>query len=62
MTQAELDRELSRVTGESVGTIRNLGFSLVEMPDPEPLTVDWDELDAGRTGIFPANYSRRLAA
>jgi hypothetical protein len=62
MTQAELDRELSRMTGESVGTIRNLGFSLVETPDPEPLTVDWDELDAARLGLFPANYSRRLAA
>lgn len=62
MTQAELDRELSRKTGESVGTIRNLGFSLVETPDPEPLTVDWDELDAVRVGIFPANCSRRVAA
>ena len=40
MTQAELDREISRTTGESVGTIRNLGFSLVEPPKLEPLTVE----------------------
>jgi hypothetical protein len=62
MTQAELDRELSRVTGESVGTIRSLGFSLVEPPDIEPLTVDWDALEAERVGMFPAAQRRLIAA
>ena len=62
MTQAELDREISRSTGESVTTIRSLGFSLVEPPDSEPLTVDWDALDAERVGLFPANCRRLQAA
>jgi hypothetical protein len=51
MTQVELEREISRVTGESVSRIRRLGFS-IETPgdnltDPEPIAVpnviDWDE-------------------
>ena len=62
MTQAELDREISRATGESVGTIRNLGFSLVEPPDLEPLTVDWDALEVDRVGLFPAGQRRLMAA
>jgi hypothetical protein len=62
MTQAELDREISRATGESVTTIRSLGFSLIEAPELEPLTVDWDELDAERVGLFPAGYRRLQAA
>lgn len=44
MTQAELDRELSELTGESLGEIRRRGFSFVEIA-PESLTVvDWDQL------------------
>ena len=42
MTQAELERELSRATGETVATIRSRGFQLLEPPDPAPLTIDWD--------------------
>ncbi len=44
MTQAEMERELAHATGESVNTIRNRGFSLVEVPDLEPLVIDWDEI------------------
>lgn len=54
MTQAEIDREVSVATGESRGTIRRLGFSLL-LPDDAlfdddiqtaPLQiVDWDEQD-----------------
>ena len=33
MSQAELDREVSRATGESVGTIRRQGFSILPLPD-----------------------------
>jgi hypothetical protein len=62
MTQAELEREISRATGESVGTIRSLGFSLIEPPDLEPLTVDWDALEADRVGLFPAGQRRLMAA
>ena len=62
MTQAELDREVSRATGESVGMIRNLGFSLVEPPDIEPRTVDWDALEADRVGLFPTGQRRLMSA
>jgi hypothetical protein len=62
MTQAELDREVSRATGESVGMIRDLGFNLVEPPNLEPLTVDWDALEADRVGLFPAGHRRLMAA
>lgn len=43
MTQAELENELARSTGESLGEIRRRGFSLVEVA-PEPLSIDWDEV------------------
>lgn len=54
MSQAELDREVSRATGESMGTIRRQGFSMLLLPDdafdePEVSTIriiDWDEQDA----------------
>ena len=55
MTQADLDREVSRATGESVGTIRRQGFSMLPLPDdyvddePDVSTIrmiDWDEQDA----------------
>jgi hypothetical protein len=55
MSQAELDREVSRATGESVGTIRRQGFSILPLPDdafddePDFSTIrmiDWDEQDA----------------
>ena len=55
MTQADLDREVSRATGESVGTIRRQGFSILPLPDddvddePDVSTIrmiDWDEQDA----------------
>jgi hypothetical protein len=44
MTQRELERELANRTGESIATIRNRGFSLVEPPELEPLVLDWDEI------------------
>jgi hypothetical protein len=62
MTQRQLERELSHATGESVSTIRNLGFQLVEPPDLEPLTVDWDAVQAERMAIFPARECRMRAA
>ena len=59
MTQRDLDREVARATGETVTTIRSLGFSLVEPGDPEPHTVDWEEMDELRLGLFPRRKSRR---
>ena len=62
MTQSDLERELARKTGETMGTIRSRGFSFVEPPHLEPQTVDWDELDAARVGIFPGSQYRPQAA
>lgn len=56
MSQQELERELSRVTGDSLGTIRRHGFSL-ELPLDDdddgmilqmPQIVDWDALEQSR--------------
>jgi hypothetical protein len=54
MKQNDLNRSLSRATGESVRTIRRLGFSLfdpgandtdADSIDLPPQVIDWDELD-----------------
>ena len=55
MTQAELNREVARLTGENVATIAHRGFSLVgdeqgyeqsQQVHRSPLTVDWDDVQA----------------
>ena len=50
MTQTELNRAVASATGETVSTIASMGFvPLTPFPvEREPLTVDWDELDAER--------------
>ncbi len=57
MTQANLEREVSRATGESRGMIRRYGFSILPLSDQPleeenqeagPQLVDWDELDGLR--------------
>jgi len=62
MTQSQIDRSVSRTTGEPLREIRRRGFSLadpVEVQfDPEPCQrapqiVDWDALDAQRLSLFP---------
>ena len=56
MTQADLNREVAQVTGESVATIDDLGFvPLTSGPyEREPLTIDWDERDQQRVAMFAA--------
>ena len=46
MTRSEFEREVASATGESLDTVRNRGFSLVEVPDTGllPQFVDWDQL------------------
>ena len=52
MTQAELDREISHTTGESMGIIRQHGFSILAIPyeiggdEPDIQITDWDEQEA----------------
>ena len=61
MTQRDLDRQVARATGETVSTIRSMGFGLMEIPDPESLIVDWDELDNARVSVVPQCAPRRRA-
>jgi hypothetical protein len=63
MTQADLNHEVASLTGETVRTIRQRGFSLIEIDCPPPLVVDWDELDSQRAGILPdRQHHDQLAA
>ena len=57
MTQAEINRAVALVTGETFCTVSGLGFSVADPDwndyDPEPydiedLIVDWDEADCRR--------------
>ena len=60
MLQADLYRSVSRATGESVATIKRLGFLIADpdepIGDPEaevlgPHVIDWDELHAPQDDI-----------
>lgn len=70
MTHAHLQRTVARVTGESLATIRRMGFSIadpVEVDhDPEPIAapriIDWDADDSFRATVFFNRMSRRRAA
>ena len=57
MTQSELDQQVATITGESVATITQLGFSspwpVPYERDREPLMVDWDLVDQQRQVLFP---------
>jgi len=61
MTQRELNREVARLTGESVSAVRSFGFSLADPlavhHDPEPCHddryLDWDEVDRQRHLLLP---------
>ena len=57
MRQAELNRAVARATGETVSTIKRLGFLLADsFPKPQdpdsddlaPEVIDWDEFEARR--------------
>ena len=63
MTQAELNREVAEATGESIATIRELGFvPLTPIPvEREPLVVDWDDIDRQRDVVFPPPQARPAA-
>jgi hypothetical protein len=71
MTQADLNRAVAQATGETITTIRELGFGLADPEvvrhDPEPHhlgveVLDWDELDAQRhVPLFPRRCDREAA-
>ena len=54
MSQAQLDREVARVTGESVDIIRRMGFG--------PLTIPAYGDDTERAGRMPILPRRRARA
>jgi len=62
MNQRQLERAVARQTGESISTIRCRGFSIVEPPELEPLTVDWDALAEERVALFPGYERQHQAA
>ena len=57
MNQRELNREVAKATGETVATIDQLGFVLLEAipyeQDRDPLVVDWEELEQKRMMLHP---------
>jgi hypothetical protein len=60
MTQAELNRQVARATGETVMEIGRRGFSIADPDepcfDPEPddfgRFIDWDAVDAERYSLM----------
>ena len=63
MTQADLDRQVAAHTGESLSMVRQMGcVPLKGIPyEREPLLVDWDEVERGRTIVHPRPQNRPLA-
>jgi len=65
MSQRDLNRAISKATGEDIATIAGMGF--VELtPFPvgrEPLAMDWDEHDLDRNvAVIPQRRRRATAA
>lgn len=58
MRQADLNRAVARATGETLETVKRLGFLLADPNDtldPDssdlgPCVLDWDELEAQQRG------------
>ena len=71
MTQSQLDRAVAHATGEPLGNVRRMGFSVFDPTGPHeeldelprPQTVNWDQLDSHRTAYLPqrARLQRNLA-
>ena len=70
MFQAEMYRNIARTTGESVSTIKRVGFLIADpsqpISDPEaadlgPHVIDWDEFEAHQEE-FDATSSFDFAA
>lgn len=65
MTQNDLNRQVARATGETISTIKHLGFLLDEPPpssmstDPDsPQIIDWDALDVQRSQAYSGRDRR----
>jgi hypothetical protein len=60
MTQSRLNRAVARATGESLSTIRRMGFSIMpteatdsDLEPAAPNVIDWDVVEADRMVLFP---------
>lgn len=65
MSQRDLNRAISKATGEDLSTIAGMGFvELTPYPaEREPLMVDWDEHDRDHNvAIIPQRRRRSAAA
>jgi|GEM_PF-857621 hypothetical protein len=69
MNQAQINRAVSRATGEDFEVIERRGFSLVEEESPlddtdiEALIVDWDKIQAEQTtSMFRDRQEPNMAA
>jgi len=69
MNDNDLNRAVARATGESVRTVKRLGFMLVPEPtdleQPEALNVqviDWDALQQTSRPHLPKRRKRRATA
>ena len=64
MSQRELNRQISKATGEDLATIAGMGFvELTRFPiEREPLVVDWDEHDLEHNvAVIPQRRRKRAA-
>lgn len=66
MTQRQLDRAVAIATGKSAFTISRMGFCPLTQisleTEQKPRIVNWDRLDARRTGYLPQRSRQRMAA
>ena len=69
MTQSQLNRAVSRATGDDFDVIDRHGFSLVDDESPiqvddlEALTLDWDQIQADQaTSMFRDRQESHPAA
>ena len=64
MSQRDLNRQISKATGESIATIAGMGFvELTPIPfEREPLRMDWDEHDLDHNvAVIPQRRRQRAA-
>ncbi len=64
MSQRDLNRQISKATGEDIATIAGLGFvELRPIPfEREPLTIDFDQIDLDRNVAVIPQRRRKAAA
>jgi hypothetical protein len=60
MTQRDIDRAVARATGETVGRVQQMGFTLVVIP-PRPVPCRWSGA-CTRPSVKPSLSDRPFAA